>query len=240
LPIFLKVLQGKKVHIVTVNDYLVQRDAKFAEPIFELLGFTVGYIQSLVDPGGHEGIRRKAYNCNVTYGTNKEFGFDYLRDNMKVNLEDQCQGRLDFAIVDEVDSILIDEARTPLIISGPADDDVTRYRTADQVARTVIQRQTSANNETAQRIRGWGDKPPEALLANQKFEGAVKKFKADPLWLTEDEAAAIEHVQYFVVARERKSVHLTHEGIGVAQDQLGVGSLYVGANMEWPHLIENA
>src|SRR5262249_32665712 len=120
LPIFLKVLQGKKVHIVTVNDYLVQRDAKFAQPIFELLGITVGFIQSQVDPGGYEGIRRVAYACNVTYGTNNEFGFDYLRDNMKVNLEDQCQGRLDFAIVDEVDSILIDEARTPLIISGPA------------------------------------------------------------------------------------------------------------------------
>lgn len=240
LPTFLKVLQGKKVHVVTVNDYLVQRDAKFAQPIFELLGYTVGFIQSQVDPGGHEGIRRKAYACNVTYGTNNEFGFDYLRDNMKVNLEDQCQGPLNFAIVDEVDSILIDEARTPLIISGPADDDVTRYRTADQVARVVIQRQTAASNDTAQRIRGWGDKPPEHLSSQPKFEGAMKKFKADPLWLTEDEAATIEHVQYFIVARERKSVHLTHDGIGVAQDQLGVGSLYVGANMEWPHLIENA
>ncbi len=240
LPIFLKVLQGKKVHIVTVNDYLVQRDAKFAQSIFELLGVTVGYIQSLVDPGGYEGVRRKAYACHVTYGTNNEFGFDYLRDNMKVQLEEQVQGRLDFAIIDEVDSILIDEARTPLIISGPAEDDVSRYRTADAVARTVIARQTQANNETASRLREWGDHPPEERARLPKFDGAVKKFKADALWLTEDEADAIGHRQYFVVARERKSVHLTHDGIGVAQEQLGVGSLYVGANMEWPHLIENA
>ncbi len=240
LPTFLKVLQNKKVRVVTVNDYLVQRDAKFAQPIFELLGFTVGFIQSQVDPGGYEGVRRQAYACNITYGTNNEFGFDYLRDNMKVNLEDQVQGPLDFAIVDEVDSILIDEARTPLIISGPADDDVTRYRTADQVARVVIQRQTSANTDSAKRTREWGDDPPAEFSQQPKFEGGLKKFKTDPYWLTEDEATAIGHTQHFIVARERKSVHLTHDGIGIAQEQLGVGSLYVGANMEWPHLIENA
>ncbi|MCK6455037.1 MAG: SEC-C domain-containing protein [Phycisphaerae bacterium] len=240
LPALLKYLQGKKVHIVTVNDYLVQRDARFAQPIFELLGVSVGFIQSQVDPGGHEGIRQKAYACDLTYGTNNEFGFDYLRDNMKVRVEDQCQGRLDYAIIDEVDSILIDEARTPLIISGPAEDDVTRYRTADNVARIVIQRQTAANNESAARLQEWGDHPPADYARMPKFEDAIRKFKTDPLWLTEDEAAAIGHLQYYIVARERKSVHLTHEGIGVAQEQLGVGSLYVGANMEWPHLIENA
>ncbi|MEK6643559.1 MAG: hypothetical protein AABZ08_06585, partial [Planctomycetota bacterium] len=82
LPSYLKCIQGKKVHIVTVNDYLVQRDAEFARPIFELVGLTVGYIQSQVDPGGREGIRATAYGSNITYGTNNEFGFDYLRDNM--------------------------------------------------------------------------------------------------------------------------------------------------------------
>jgi len=240
LPAFLKVLQGKKVHVVTVNDYLVQRDAEFARPIFELLGITVGYIQAMVDPGGHEGVRRAAYSSDITYGTNNEFGFDYLRDNMKVAVEDQVQGRLDYAIIDEVDSILIDEARTPLIISGPAEDDVSRYRTADQVARVILQRQTSANNATAARLREWGDHPPDEYARLPKFESALKKFKSDPLWLNEDEAAALGHPQYFLVERERRSAHLTHEGIGVAQEQLGVGSLYVGANMEWPHLIENA
>jgi len=240
LAAFLKCLQGKKVHIITVNDYLVERDASFALAVFELVGITVGYIQSQVDPGGREGIRRKAYACNITYGTNNEFGFDYLRDNMKVSLEEQVQGRLDFAIIDEVDSILIDEARTPLIISGPADDDVARYRTANAVAKVLIARQTAAHNETAARLKAWGDNPPREFKDHPKFEGAMRKFKVDPNWLTEDEAESIGHKQFFTVQRERKSVAVTHDGITIAQEQLGVGSLYVGANMEWPHLIENS
>ncbi|MFQ5591508.1 MAG: hypothetical protein ACE5HE_10125, partial [Phycisphaerae bacterium] len=141
LAAYVKVLSGYKVHIITVNDYLVQRDGEFAAPIFELLGITVGYIQAQVDSGGHEGIRRAAYACDITYGTNSEFGFDYLRDNMKIQLADQVQGSLDYVIVDEVDSILIDEARTPLIISGPAHDDVTRYPRADKVAEELVRRQ---------------------------------------------------------------------------------------------------
>ncbi len=240
LAAFLKCLQGLKVHIVTVNDYLVKRDAEFAEPIFELVGLTVGYIQSQIDSGGREGIRRKAYACHITYGTNNEFGFDYLRDNMKTSLAEQVQGRLDFAIIDEVDSILIDEARTPLIISGPADDDVTRYRTADAVARTLISKQSQSNAETLRRIADWKDAPPSQFADHPKFQDAVKKFKTDANWIKEDEAEAIGHTQYYVVAKERKHVAITHTGITVAQEQLGVGSLYVGANMEWPHLIENA
>ncbi|UCE60435.1 MAG: SEC-C domain-containing protein [Phycisphaerales bacterium] len=157
LAAFVKVLFGHKVHIITVNDYLVKRDAEFAAPIFELLGISVGYIQAMVDPGGHEGIRRHAYACDITYGTNSEFGFDYLRDNMKVRLEDQVQGPLDYVIVDEVDSILIDEARTPLIISGPAHDDVTRYPRANKVAEELIKRQ-----------RPW-DRKVEATVA--KYDG---------------------------------------------------------------------
>jgi preprotein translocase subunit SecA len=240
LAAYLKCLQDKKVHIVTVNDYLVKRDADFARPILELVGMTVGYIQSMVDPGGREGIRRQAYACNLTYGTNSEFGFDYLRDNMKTSVEDQVQGRLDFAVVDEVDSILIDEARTPLIISGPAEDDVSRYRTADTVARALISRQSTANSETMQRIKGWGDHPPEAYAMLPKFQDAMRKFKSDPNWINEEEAEAIGHKQYYLVTRERKQAALTHDGVSVAQEQLGMGSLYVGANMEWPHLIENA
>jgi preprotein translocase subunit SecA len=240
LAAFMRVLEGKKVHIITVNDYLVSRDANFAAPIFELAGITVGYIQSQVDPGGREGIRAKAYGSNITYGTNNEFGFDYLRDNMKTALEDQVQGRLDFAIIDEVDSILVDEARTPLIISGAASDDVTRYRTADAVARTLIQKQTTANNETSRRLKEWGDSPPKEFSDHPKFNDAVRKFKSDPNWVTEDEAEAIGHRQQYVVQRERKHVGVTHDGITTAQEQLGVGSLYVGANMEWPHLIENS
>ncbi len=240
LAAYLKFLQGMKVHIVTVNDYLVRRDAEFARPIFELLGATVGFIQSQLDPGGHEGIRRQAYDCDLTYGTNSEFGFDYLRDNMKVRLEDQVQGRLDYVIVDEVDSILIDEARTPLIISGPAHDDVSRYKWADSLARSLVRRQNDLNNETARRLRGWGDAPPEDLTKNPKFDDAIKRFRVDPYMLTEDEAEAILHKQLYVVQQDRKAVHLTHEGVAHAQDEAGIGSFYVGANMECPHLIENA
>jgi preprotein translocase subunit SecA len=241
LSIYLKSLEGKKAHVITHNDYLVQRDAGFAAPIFELLGLRVGYIQAQVDPGGIEGVRREAYAADITYGTNSEFGFDYLRDNMKMRLVDQVQGRLDYAVVDEVDSLLIDEARTPLIISGPAIDDANRYRTADHVARTLVRKQGEANNATSRRLAEWAKNGvPGGLDRNPKFHGAVEKFKVDPLWINEDEAEAIQHTQYFVVERDRKAAHLAHEGINVAQAEMGIGSLYSGANMDWPHMIENA
>lgn len=129
LPAFLNALAGK-VHVVTVNDYLARRDMEWMAPLFMGLGLTVGAIQA------HMPNREKvdAYNCDITYGTNNEFGFDYLRDNMKPTREQQVLGTLNFAIVDEIDNILIDEARTPLIISGPAEDDVEKYRKANRVA----------------------------------------------------------------------------------------------------------
>jgi preprotein translocase subunit SecA len=113
LACFLKVLEGARAHVITVNDYLVKRDATWTMPAFEKLGLSVGYLQSTIEPWGEGAkVRRAAYACDVTYGTNSEFGFDYLRDNMKPTLADQVQGTLDYAIVDEVDSVLIDEART--------------------------------------------------------------------------------------------------------------------------------
>ena len=240
LAAYVQFLRGKKVHIVTVNDYLVKRDAEFAQPIFALLGAEVGYIQAGEDPGGHEGLRQKAYACDITYGTNSEFGFDYLRDNMKMRREDQVQGPLDYSIVDEVDSILIDEARTPLIISGPAHDDVSRYKWSDSLARSLVRKQGQLNAETAKRLAEWGDTPPEEWLKNPKCDDARKRFRIDPEMLTEDEAEAIGHRQLYVVQRDRKSVHLTHEGVAHAQDEAGIGSFYAGQNMECPHLIENS
>jgi preprotein translocase subunit SecA len=137
LACFMRVLEGHHGHVVTVNDYLVRRDANWIRPAFENLGLTVGFIQQDMEPGGE--ARRAAYQCDVTYGTNSEFGFDFLRDNMKSSLAQQVQGPLQFVIVDEVDSILIDEARTPLIISGAAHDDAAKYRAADVVARKVME-----------------------------------------------------------------------------------------------------
>lgn len=132
LPAFLNALAGR-VHVVTVNDYLARRDMEWMGPLYMGLGLTVGCIQSHQE--GEE--KNQAYQCDITYGTNNEFGFDYLRDNMKPVKEMQVQGPLKYAIVDEIDNILIDEARTPLIISGPAHDDVDKYKKADRIARQL-------------------------------------------------------------------------------------------------------
>jgi preprotein translocase subunit SecA len=133
LPAYLNALAGHGVHVVTVNDYLARRDRDWNAPIFELLGMTVGVIQQPMDSWE----RQREYACDITYGTNNELGFDYLRDNMKVARERQCQGPLHYAIIDEVDSILIDEARTPLIISGAAEEATSKYVIADKVARAL-------------------------------------------------------------------------------------------------------
>jgi preprotein translocase subunit SecA len=129
LATYLNALEGKGVHVVTVNDYLARRDAEWMGQIHRFLGLTVGVIV----PNIGEYARREAYHSDVTYGTNNEFGFDYLRDNMKHARSQMVQRPFNFAIVDEVDSILIDEARTPLIISGPTDDKSDLYMAVDAV-----------------------------------------------------------------------------------------------------------
>ncbi|MBQ9825601.1 MAG: preprotein translocase subunit SecA [Firmicutes bacterium] len=133
LPVYLNALAGKGVHVVTVNDYLAKRDAEWMGQIYEFLGLKVG----CVIHGITQEERKAAYQADITYGTNNEFGFDYLRDNMVIYQEDQMQRELNYAIVDEVDSILIDEARTPLIISGQGDDSSELYKTADRFVRTL-------------------------------------------------------------------------------------------------------
>ncbi len=129
LPVYLNALEGKGVHVVTVNDYLARRDAGWMGKVYEYLGLSVGVIV----PQLPDQMRQEQYACDVTYATNNELGFDYLRDNLKFRLEDMAQREPNFAIVDEVDSILIDEARTPLIISGPAEDSSQLYRAINQV-----------------------------------------------------------------------------------------------------------
>ncbi len=134
LPVYLNALPGKGVHVVTVNDYLASRDADWMGQIYRFLGMKVGVIVHGLD----DEQRREQYAADITYGTNNEFGFDYLRDNMKYRLEDMVQRDFNFAIVDEVDSILIDEARTPLIISGPAEDSSELYRSVDAVVKELV------------------------------------------------------------------------------------------------------
>lgn len=126
---YLNSLSGKGVHIVTVNDYLAERDADWMRPVYTYLGVSVGAILSNMD----NAARKAAYNADITYGTNNEFGFDYLRDNMQLTMEEKVQRGFSFAVVDEIDSILIDEARTPLIISGSAEDDTKRYFDVDKL-----------------------------------------------------------------------------------------------------------
>ncbi|HXM06456.1 MAG TPA: DEAD/DEAH box helicase, partial [Candidatus Acidoferrum sp.] len=123
LPMYARALEGRGVTVVTVNDYLVRRDAEWMSPIFDALGMTIGIIQHDLDPVQ----RRAAYNCDITYVTNNEVGFDYLRDNMAWQVEDLVQRDLYFALIDEVDSVLVDEARTPLIISGPSQESGELY-----------------------------------------------------------------------------------------------------------------
>ncbi|HEY4041889.1 MAG TPA: preprotein translocase subunit SecA [Rhodopila sp.] len=134
LPVYLNALAGKGVHVVTVNDYLARRDAEWMGQIYNFLGLTYGVIVH----GQDEETKRVQYAADITYGTNNEFGFDYLRDNMKYRLEDMVQRDFFYAIVDEVDSILIDEARTPLIISGPAEDSSDLYRRVDEVVKELV------------------------------------------------------------------------------------------------------
>ena len=131
LATYLNALEGKGVHVVTVNDYLARRDADWMGQIYRFLGMTVGVIV----PNLTEHQRRAAYGSDITYGTNNEFGFDYLRDNMKYERAQMVQRPFNFAIVDEVDSILIDEARTPLIISGPTDDKSELYMSVDAIVK---------------------------------------------------------------------------------------------------------
>ncbi|MGR3178832.1 MAG: preprotein translocase subunit SecA [Candidatus Anammoxibacter sp.] len=133
LPAYLNALTGQGVHIVTVNDYLAKRDMEWMSPMYEFLGISAGAIHGNQD----NAEKSAAYDCDITYGTNNEFGFDYLRDNMRTSVETQVQKRLNYGIIDEVDSILIDEARTPLIISGPAEESTDKYYRADKIARQL-------------------------------------------------------------------------------------------------------
>jgi len=168
MPMYLNALTGKGVHLVTVNDYLALRDSEWMGEIYKFLGLTVGCIQNEMD----NAQRTIQYNCDITYGTNNEFGFDYLRDNMAVRVEDRVQRGYNYAIVDEVDSVLIDEARTPLIISGPVSSDVTQsYMEMKPLVEQLFRKQNGLVNK----LVAEGE---ELLQAGKEYEAGIKLLTA--------------------------------------------------------------
>jgi len=243
LAAYMAACQRQQVHIVTVNDYLVQRDRDWTFPFFMALGLTVGAIHPMhTQP---EEVKRRMYLCDVVYGTTSEFGFDYLRDNMKRSVDQQVQRKRQFAIVDEVDSTLIDEARTPLIISGPAHDDQPRYDLADRLARHLVEKQRPWQEmedkvrACKERIKGLeGD--IRQVRDKSKIPELQRQLEEARNELPELERKRDQHVQYYELELDRKQSHLTHEGIAEAQRAANIGSFYVDENMDIPHLLEQA
>ncbi len=193
LAIYLNALTGRGVHVVTVNDYLAKRDANWMKPIYDLLGVSVGYIQNQMDFEE----RKKAYQMDITYGTNNEFGFDYLRDNMVTDLYFRVQRGHYYAIVDEVDSILIDEARTPLIISGPTEDNIAIYQIVDRAVRQLIQLESKAPPP-----------PPKELEPGQVQEPHVIRG------------------YYYDIDEKARIVLLTEEGVKKLEEILKISNLF--------------
>ena len=177
LPAYLNALSGKGVHIVTVNDYLAKRDAEWMGKVHEFLGLTVGVILNGMD----NKERRAAYDCDITYVTNNELGFDYLRDNMVIYKEQLVQRGLNFAIIDEVDSVLIDEARTPLIISGQSGKSTKLYEACDILARQLERGEASGEFSKMNAIMGEDIEETGDFIVNEKekainqTEDGVKK-----------------------------------------------------------------
>jgi preprotein translocase subunit SecA len=238
LPLYLNALPGRGAHLVTVNDYLARRDSEWMGHLYKFLGLTVGCLDK-TEPSSPE--RRAAYECDITYGTNNEFGFDYLRDNMVFSLEQRVQREHVFAIIDEVDSILIDEARTPLIISGPvgneSDEEYGKYNA--QVLRLVRKQTTVANQlvADAEPLLKSGDQQYEAglrlfkaqlgmpknkrlmkLLQNSASKQLVQRVELDriadrKLPSGQQKFRDIEEDLYFVMDEKDHSVHLTEQGV---------------------------
>jgi preprotein translocase subunit SecA len=180
LPVYLNALPGKGSHVVTVNDYLASRDAEWMGPVHRFLGLTVGVIRA----GQTSEEKRAAYACDITYGTNNEYGFDYLRDNLTFRLEERVQRGLEFAIVDEVDSILIDEARTPLIISGPAEESTELYLKIND----LVPRLKTATNEEANDGDYWVDEKQKQAHLTESGHERVEELMSSTGLLREGES----------------------------------------------------
>ncbi|MSR44768.1 MAG: preprotein translocase subunit SecA [Phycisphaerales bacterium] len=243
LACYLAACEEKQVHVVTVNDYLVQRDRDWTFPFYRAVGLTVGAIHPMHMQ--RHGDKVVAYSCDVLYGTTSEFGFDYLRDNMKVRASDQVQKHRQFAIVDEVDSTLIDEARTPLIISGQAFNQQPRYDLANRLALHLVTKQgewQSADERVkhcqAQIAGAEGD------IRNARDKSSVpaikKRLDDARKQLPVNERERDRFTQYYELEMDKKRATLTHEGVEEAQRDAKIGSFYVGENMDMPHLLEQS
>ena len=201
LPAYLNALSGEGVHVVTVNDYLAKRDSEWMGKLYRWLGLTVG----LIVPGLDGAARRKAYNADITYGTNNEFGFDYLRDNMVTYKANMVQRGHAYAIVDEVDSILIDEARTPLIISGRGEDSSSLYTQVDQFVRglrksVVVELETKEEaDDQADGDYVVDEKHKTATLTASGIKKAEEYFKVDNL-AAADNMTLVHHIEQAIKA----------------------------------------
>nr|HPI15072.1 preprotein translocase subunit SecA [Spirochaetota bacterium] len=207
LPVYLNALDGRGSHVVTVNDYLARRDAEWMGPIYRFLGLTVGIIQHDMD----HGERQRAYGCDITYGTNNEFGFDYLRDNMVEHRSLKVQRMLNFCIVDEVDSILIDEARTPLIISGSTDESTKKYYLVNKIIPSLIEGEDYEVNE----------KDRNALLTEQGVKHVERLLKLDNLYDNQN-IELVHHVSQALKAHtlfQRDVDYIVKEGQVVIVDE---------------------
>ena len=219
LPAYLNALTGNGVHIVTVNDYLARRDAEWMGKVHRFMGLKVG----VVVPGMDDNAKREAYQCDITYGTNNEFGFDYLRDNLKSNLKLMVQRKLNFAIVDEVDSILIDEARTPLIISGKGEKSSDLYQQVDRFVRTLT--------------GGFDDDLKDAENA-ELAERRGKKAQAEA---GERKLAAAEARMWdYIIERKDKQVQLTEYGAEKAERFFNVDNIADISHASLNHHIQQA
>jgi len=209
LPAYLNALLGKGVHIVTVNDYLARRDRDWMGPIFEFLGLSVGTIQHEMS----DDQRKQEYACDITYGTNNEFGFDYLRDNMKYSMQDLVQRPFYYAIVDEVDSILIDEARTPLIISGPTEEATDKYYNAKLIADQLSGRRVTERDEIDAKYKGLDLGKGFDYVADEKAQTVSLtdsgETKAAKLWDIESlhDIETIEYRHYTIAALRAKEFY---------------------------------
>lgn len=184
LAIYLNAISGKGVHVVTVNDYLANRDAELNRPLFDFLGLTVGVVYSQQMPQE----KFAAYRADITYGTNNEFGFDYLRDNMVFSLAEKKQRPLNYCIIDEIDSILIDEARTPLIISGQAEDSVHLYALIDKIAERLVRSKDEEANKNNEDGDFWIDEKNRTIEISEKGYEKIEKFLIEVGELGENES----------------------------------------------------